>query len=62
MKAHKFAVGSWVEFRPGPSGGDARPGRYTVVRHLPSEGSGNQYRIKNPVDGQERVVHEGQLS
>ena len=61
MKAHKYAVGSLVEFKPGPYMGEAKPGPYTVVRHLPSEGAGNQYRIKSARDGHERIVSESQL-
>ena len=61
MKAHKYAVGSLVEFNPGPHQGEAKPGPYTVVRHLPSEGTGNQYRIKSARDGHERMASESQL-
>ncbi|MEG3806673.1 hypothetical protein DBT53_002705 [Aerococcus mictus] len=34
---------------------------YTVVRLLPSEGLGYQYRVKNVTDGHERIVREGQI-
>jgi hypothetical protein len=61
MRAHKYAVGSFVEFKPGPYMGEAKPGSYTVVRHLPSEGAGNQYRIKSSRDGHERIANESQL-
>ncbi len=32
-----------------------------LVRHLPKEGTENQYRVKSTIDGQERVVKESNL-
>ena len=37
-------------------------GRYRVVRLLPADGAGNQYRIKSVLDGHERVMREGDLT
>lgn len=37
------------------------PGRYRVVRLLPTDGIVNQYRIKSVSDGHERVVRESEL-
>jgi hypothetical protein len=33
----------------------------TVVRHLPSDGTDLQYRVKAIAEGQERVVRESEL-
>ncbi len=59
---HKFQVGDTCHFRPSAFDRKARQGFYEVVRLLPAEGSGHQYRIKSMVDGHERVVNEAQLS
>ena len=61
MKGHKYPVGQMVHFSPGAFDQDARRGNYRVTRHLPAEGSDNQYRIKSSLDGHERVVKESQL-
>lgn len=37
-------------------------GVFHVVRLLPMERGGNQYRIRSVADGHERVVVEGELS
>lgn len=37
-------------------------GVFQVVRLLPMEHGGNQYRIRSVADGHERVVVEGELS
>lgn len=37
-------------------------GRYQVVRLLPADGAGNQYRVKSVRDGHERVVRESELT
>ena len=61
MKGHKYPVGETVHFTPGAFDQDARRGNYRVLRHLPAEGTDNQYRIKSSLDGHERVVRESQL-
>jgi hypothetical protein len=61
MESHKFKVGETVEFHPGGSYLAKTRGQYTVVRLLPSEGNGYQYRVKNVADGHERIVREGQI-
>ena len=62
MQTHKFQVGDTCHFRPSAFDRMARQGAYEVVRLLPAEGLGHQYRIKSTVDGHERVVSEAQLS
>jgi hypothetical protein len=59
MATHKFAVGQALHFSPGIGGGSGN-GRYKVVRLLPETGGVLQYRIKNEIDGHERVVREDQ--
>lgn len=61
MTNHKFKVGEMVEFHPGGSYLAKTRGQYEVIRLMPAEGDGFQYRVKNTTDGHERVVHEGQL-
>lgn len=61
MQSHKFKVGETVEFHPGASYLSKTRGDYIVVRLLPSEGNGFQYRVKNVADGHERIVREGQI-
>jgi hypothetical protein len=61
MADHKFAAGQAVElhsnFRTGHKGGT-----FLVVRPLPADNSGNQYRVKSKSDGHERVAYETELS
>jgi len=61
MTTHKFAVGQALHFSPGPGEDSKSKGRYKVVRQLPETGNMLQYRIKNEIDGQERVVREDQI-
>ncbi len=61
MQKHRFEVGETVEFTAGGSYPPAARGLYKVLRQLPSEGDGYQYRVKNLADGHERMVREGQL-
>lgn len=61
MNAHKFKVGEMVEFHPGGSYLAKMRGQYEVIRLLPAEGEGPQYRLKSVADGHERIVREGQL-
>ena len=62
MIQHKFRVGQTVDFFPGRGIDHRSKGRYTIVRLLPTESNTPQYRIKNNADGQERMVHEGELA
>lgn len=61
MAAHRYAVGERVEYSPGRLDGNVPRGVYTIVRHLPSETSDLQYRVKHQSDSHERVVRESQL-
>jgi hypothetical protein len=62
MRAHKFAVGQKVAFRP-DLGQDAKPGAVFIVEGLLPEFDGVfQYQIKSEMDGHARVVRESQLS
>tara|TARA_R110000824_G_scaffold366730_2_gene555610 strand:+ start:138943 stop:139164 length:222 start_codon:yes stop_codon:yes gene_type:complete len=61
MNGHKYKVGEMVEFHPGGSYLAKTRGQYEVLRLLPAEGDGYQYRVKNLTDGHERIVHEGQI-
>jgi hypothetical protein len=62
MQAHRFKVGTTVRFTPSALDKSAQAGNYRIVRHLPADGTDNQYRIKSVSDGHERVVKEGQLA
>ena len=61
MLDHKFRVGQAVSFSPGRGIAHRSKGGYTVVRLLPVERNTPQYRIKNDVDGHERMVQENEL-
>lgn len=56
-KTHSFEIASLVMYRP--------PGQpeqaYTVVRHLPAERGGPQYRLRSAA-GQERIAEEACLN
>lgn len=61
MKPHLYRVGETVaaaqrvdQITPA--------GLYEVVRLLPSDAAGNQYRIRSVSSGQERVVGERELA
>ena len=56
-RTHSFAVASLVNYRPAGQPEQA----FTVVRHLPAERAGPQYRLRSAA-GQERVADEGLLS
>ncbi len=60
--AHRFAIGQTVSYSPGPYQPPDGEGLYRVVRLLPAEGGGNQYRLESDFGGHERVAHESQLS
>jgi hypothetical protein len=59
--SHKFRIGQSVEFFPGRGVDHRSKGQYTVVLLRPLEGDAPQYRIRNKVDGHERIVGEHEL-
>lgn len=59
MAKHRFKTGQSVSVLRG--NWVVPPGRYEIVRPLPAEGQGNQYRVRSASDGHERVVHESEL-
>ncbi len=61
MTSHKFAVGDRVLFQPGRFDGHVPAGVYTIVRVMPVTSAGCQYRVKNALNNQERVLDEAQL-
>jgi hypothetical protein len=50
-----------VEFFPDRGVDQTAKGRYKIVRLFLGEGNSPQYRIKNEVDGHERMVGEREL-
>jgi hypothetical protein len=61
MREHKYRVGQAVEFFPDRGVDQTAKGRYKIVRLFLGEGNSPQYRIKNEVDGHERMVGEREL-
>jgi hypothetical protein len=61
MQPHKFHVGETLNFTPSAYDRATPRGAYEVVRLLPAEQMGNQYRVRCVADGHERVVAESQL-
>ena len=61
MTIHKFAVGETVRFSPDRGQEHTRGEFFEIVRLLPEAENARQYRIKNQIDGHERVVREDQL-
>jgi hypothetical protein len=61
MFQHKFRVRQAVSFSPGRGVDRGSKGHFTIVRLLPIEGNIPQYRIRNNVDGQERMVREDEI-
>jgi len=59
---HKFSIGQTVFYSPGVFDPPEGAGIYKVVRLLPAEGNGNQYRLQAGSGGQERVAYESKLS
>jgi hypothetical protein len=60
--AHKYAVGTQVNYSPTFTSGAAR-GTYTIVRTLPIENDNRiAYRIKSAAETFERIAEEHQLS
>jgi hypothetical protein len=62
MQHHKFAVGQEVSVLPSALDFNVPRGTYRIVRQLPMEAGGFQYRVKNVNDGHERVIRESQLA
>jgi hypothetical protein len=61
MSEHKFSVGQAVEYFASRRFDRLARGRYTIIRLLPVEGNHPQYRIKNTLDGRERMVQESEI-
>jgi len=61
MSEHKYRVGQAVEFFPDRGVEHTAKGRYEIVRLFLGEGNAPRYRIKNKVDGHERMVGENEL-
>ena len=58
---HKFRIGQSVEYFPSRGVDHRSKGQYTIVLLRPLDGDAPQYRIKNKVDGHERMVRESEL-
>jgi hypothetical protein len=54
MTDHIFPIDAVVTFQPAGQS----PQSFTVVRHLPAERGGPQYRLRSNATGQERIVEE----
>jgi hypothetical protein len=61
MPPHDFSVGQNVEFIASKYEASVPRGAYVVVRLLPNDGMDREYRVKNSIDGHERVVRESQI-
>jgi len=68
MREHGFKVGAIIRYAAGrspltrkASNAGARLDRFEIVRQLPNEGGGFQYRIRSKADGHERIVVEGEI-
>jgi hypothetical protein len=62
MRPHKFGIGALVDYQPPYAQASGPGGRFVVQRHLPPDDQGNQYRLENHRDGQQRVAHEFDLT
>ncbi len=60
-RSTKFQIGQAVEFFPNRGVDHKARGRYPIVRLLPMDGNTPQYRVKNKIDGHERMVRENEL-
>jgi hypothetical protein len=61
MTAPKFSPRQKVRFTPRGVGQSAGSGPYEIVRLMPADTVGHQYRIKSLVDGIERMAVEAEL-
>ena len=62
MAVPKFGVGDTVRFAPDRGQLNPAPGQFKILRLMPEEAGIFQYRVKNGVDGQERLAREDQLT
>lgn len=58
---HKFRIGQIVDLMPSRMVEAAR-GAYSIIRLLPEEKDGPQYRIKSKHEHHERIAHERDLT
>ena len=61
MPPHSFSIGQNVEFVGSKYAANVPDGAYVVLRLLPNDGMDREYRVKNSVDGHERVVRQSQI-
>jgi hypothetical protein len=57
----KFEVGQHVRFTSSSIGHPGSAGVYNILKVLPSERQGQQYRIKSSAESCERIANETQL-
>ncbi len=62
MTTHKFKVGQKMNVTLIGFGRNAGNGLFEIVRLMPADNSGQQYRIKSMTDGHERIVTEAELA
>lgn len=62
MVAHKFKVGQKMNVTLIGRGRNAGAGLFEIVRLMPVDTSGHQYRIRSMSDGHERIVVEAELA
>lgn len=58
---HRYAAGEAVVFNTAHRYQTTNAGRYEVVSCMPVRDGELQYRVRNAVDGQERVVSENEI-
>ncbi len=59
-KLHRFKVGEWVDIVPSTLR-SAEPGRYQIVRLIPSDSEDPRYCVRSPNEAHDRVLPEGDL-
>ena len=59
MSDHKFKIGQFVTYKPGPGQGS---GVYQIAQLMPPAGDVPQYRIKSEAEGHLRAAVESELS
>ena len=63
MLEPRFIVGEKVIYIPGfNQDRDSGAGFFEVIRSMPEENVGFSYKIRNTIDGHERVAREHQLN
>jgi hypothetical protein len=60
-QSHKFKVGQSVDLVALQRPASSSPGKFEIVRLMPSEHGHHQYRIRSHHDGHERMVAESEL-